>query len=94
MLFLKVRMTGICAVAVTVLVSFPKFTGIHLYGSLFFNKAVGWNPATLFKKKRLWYRCFLVNFAKFLRTYFSQNTFGQVLLKILAFLTKAEAMIQ
>ena len=35
-------------------------------------------------KKRLWYRCFPVNFAKFLRTSFLQNTSGR-LLRILAF---------
>ena len=29
----------------------------------------GLRPATLLKK-RLWHRCFLVNFAKFIRTYF------------------------
>ena len=32
-------------------------------------------PATLLKKK-LWHRCFPVNFAKFLRTPFSQSTSG------------------
>ena len=31
-------------------------------------------------KKRLWHRCFPVNFAKFLRTSFSQNTSGRLLL--------------
>ena len=36
-------------------------------------------PATLLKK-RLWHRCFAVSFAKFLRTLFSQNTSGQLLL--------------
>ena len=35
--------------------------------SLFFNKVVGLSPATL-SKKRLWHRCFPVNFVKFLRT--------------------------
>ena len=35
--------------------------------------------ATLLKK-RLWRRCFPVNFAKFLRTPFSQNTSGRLLL--------------
>ena len=29
-------------------------------------------------KKRLWHRCFLVNFAKFLRTPFFQNTSGRL----------------
>ena len=34
-------------------------------------------PKTLL---RLWYRCFPVNFVKFLRTSFLQNTFGRLLL--------------
>ena len=34
--------------------------------SPFFNKVVGLNPATLLKK-RLWHRCFLVNFCEFLK---------------------------
>ena len=42
---------------------------------LFFNKVAVLRPGTLLKKK-LWYRCFPVNFAKFLRTLFLQNTFG------------------
>ena len=37
-------------------------------------------PATLLKK-RLWHRCFRMNFAKFLRTPFSQSTSGRLLLK-------------
>ena len=37
-------------------------------------------PATLLKKS-LWHRCFRVNFAKFLRTPFLQNTSGRLLLK-------------
>ena len=40
-------------------------------------------PATLLKK-RLWHRCFHVNFAKFLRTPFSQNTSRRLLLLIKA----------
>ena len=36
-------------------------------------------PATLLKK-RLWHRCFPVNFAKFLRTPFLNNTSGRLLL--------------
>ena len=52
----------------------------HLCQSLFFNKVAGLRPATLLKK-RLWDRCFLVNFVKFLRTHFSQNTSGRLLLK-------------
>ena len=52
-----------------VLRNFAKFTGKHLCQSLFFNKVAGLRPATLLKK-RLWHRCFPVNFAKFLRTPF------------------------
>ena len=52
-----------------VLKSFAKFTGKHLYQSLFFNKVVGLRFATLLKN-RFWRRCFLVNFSKFLRTPF------------------------
>ena len=37
--------------------------------------------ATLLKK-RLWHRCFPVDFAKFLRTPFLQNTSGQLLLYV------------
>ena len=50
-----------------VLKNFTKFTGKHLCQSLFFNKVAGLMPATLLRK-RLWQRCFPVNFAKFLRT--------------------------
>ena len=52
-----------------VLRNFTKFTGKHLCQSLFFNKVAGLRPATLLKKK-LWHRCFPVNFVKFLRTPF------------------------
>ena len=41
----------------------------HLCQGLFFNKVEGLRPAALLKKK-LWHRCFPVNFAKFLRTPF------------------------
>ena len=52
-----------------VLRNFTKFTAKHLCQSLFFNKVGGLRPATLLKK-RLWHRCFPVNFVKFLRTPF------------------------
>ena len=52
-----------------VLRNFVKLTGKHLCQSLFFNKVIGLRPAT-FLKKRLWHRCFLVNFTKFLGTPF------------------------
>ena len=38
-------------------------------------------PATL-SKKRLWHRYFSINFAKFLRTRFLQNTSGRLLLPV------------
>ena len=57
-----------------------KFTGKHLFCSLFFHKVTGHRPATLLKK-RLQHRCFPVNFAKFLRITFSENTFGRLLLQ-------------
>ena len=55
--------------------NFTKITGKQLCQSLFFkqlcqglsfNKVAGLGPATLLKK-RLWHRCFPVNFVKFLR---------------------------
>ena len=51
--------------------SFVKFTGKHQCQSLFFVSEP--RPATLLKK-RLLKRCFPVNFTKFLRTPFLQNT--------------------
>ena len=68
-----------CFVRKGVLRNFAKFTSKNLYQSLFSNKVAGLRPATLFKK-RLWHRCFPVNFAKFLRIPFSQNTSGRLLL--------------
>ena len=44
-----------------------------------FTEAVCAISATLLKM-RLWHRCFHVNFAKFLRTSFSQNSSGRLLL--------------
>ena len=56
-----------------VLRNVTKFTGKHLCQSLFFNKIAGLRPATLFKK-RLWHKCFPVNFARFLRsTFFTEH---------------------
>ena len=52
-----------------VLRNFTKSTGKHLWQWLFFNKVACLRPATLLKKS-LWHRCFPVNFAKFLRTFF------------------------
>ena len=52
--------------------NFAKFTG----------KQQCLRPATLLKK-RLWHSCFPVNFAKFLRTPFLQNTSGCCFLRFL-----------
>ena len=49
-----------------VLKNFEKFTGKHRCQDLFFDKASGLH----FIKKRPQHRCFLVNFVKFLRTFF------------------------
>ena len=68
-----------CSMKKGVLRNFTKFTGEHLCVSLFFNKIADLRPATLLKKK-LSHTCFLVNFAKFLRTSFLQNTSGRLLL--------------
>ena len=64
--------------------NFTKFTGKHLCQSLFFNKVAGLRPTTLLKKEP-WHKCFSVNFAKFLRTPFLQNTSGGLLLCSIAF---------
>ena len=55
--------------ALGVLENFAHYTVKHPCWSLFFNKATGLRPATLIKK-RLQQGCFLVNFAKLLRTPF------------------------
>ena len=70
-----------CSVRKVVLRKFAKFTGKHLCQSLFFNKVASLRPVTLLKK-RLWHRCFPVNFAKFLRIVFLQNTSGRLLLQV------------
>ena len=56
-----------CSMRKDVLRNFAKFTGEHLCQRLFLNKVAGLRPAILIKK-RLWHRCFPVNFAKFLKT--------------------------
>ena len=55
-----------------VLRNFTKFTGKHLCQVLFMSGLKACN----FIKMRLWHWCFHVNFAKFLRTPFLQNTSG------------------
>ena len=62
-----------------VLRNFTKCTGKHLCQSLFFNKVAGLGPVALLNK-RLRHRRFPVDFVKFLRTPFLQNTSGRLLL--------------
>ena len=76
-----------CSAEKVLLEIFAKFTGIQLCQSSFFNKVAGLRPATLLKK-RPWRLYFPVNFTKFLRTPFLQNTFGWLLLSVLTFKTK------
>ena len=64
-----------CSVKKGVLGNFAKFTKKHLCQSLFFDKVVGLKSAILLKK-RLWPRCFPVDFAKFLRTPFYRTLLG------------------
>ena len=73
-----------CSTRKGVLRNFAKFTGKDLCQGLFFNKATGLRPATLLKKK-LWRKCFPVNFVKFLRAPFFQNTPGWPLLEFQLF---------
>ena len=61
-----------------VLRNFVKFTGKHLCQSLFLIKF----KACTFIKKRLWHRCFPVNFAKFLRTTFLTEHLRWLLLHV------------
>ena len=67
-----------CSVKKGVLRNFVKFTGKHPCQSLFFNKVAG--QACNFIKKRLWHRCFPVNFVKFLRKPFSKENLRWLLL--------------
>ena len=67
----------ICSVKKCVLKNFAISLGKQLCQSLFFNNVIGLRPATS-SKKRLLHRCFSVNFAKFLRAPFVQDTSGDI----------------
>ena len=73
-----------CSVTKDVLRNFAKFAEKYLWWSLFFKKVAVLSPPTLLKK-RFWHMSFPVNFAKFLRTSFSQNTSGRLLLHLVLF---------
>ena len=68
-----------CSVSKGVLRNFAKFTGKHLFQSLYFNKVAGLRRVTLLKLT-LWCTWFPVNFAKFLGAPFSKNTSRRLLL--------------
>ena len=64
-----------------VLENFAKFTGKHLYQTIFFNKLADRRPEACNSiKKRIWHRCFPVNFVKLLRTLFSLEKLWWLLL--------------
>ena len=74
-----------CSIKKGVLENFAKFTEKHLCQSLFFNKVAGRPlPATLLIK-RLWRRCFPVDFTKFLRTPFLMEHLRWLLLNTVIF---------
>ena len=58
---------------------FAKFKGKHLCQSLFLNKVASFRPATLLKK-RLWHKCFPINFEKSLRMPFLRERLWWLLL--------------
>ena len=71
-----------CSLKKVLLKNFTKFTVKQLRWSLFLSKVSGLRPATLLKKM-LQERCFPVNFVKFLRTPFLQNTSQWLLLFVI-----------
>ena len=64
-----------CSVRKGVLRNFAKFTGNHMFQSLFFNKIAGLSRCFLIR-----HRCFTINFEKFLRTSSLQTNSGRLLL--------------
>ena len=70
-----------------VLRNVANFTGKHLCQSLFYHKSAGPKPAILLKK-RLWHRCFPMNFAKFLRTPFHRTPLNDCFSTIQHFLAE------
>ena len=75
-----------CSVRKDILTNFSKFTGKHLYQSLGpeacnFIKIETGSLKLQASGPRLWHKCFPVNFEKFLKTPFSQNTFRRLLLR-------------
>ena len=78
-----------CSVRKSVLRNFVNFTGKHLCQVLFYNKVAGPEPepATLLKK-RLWRRCFPMNFTTFPRTPFHRTPLNDCFSTIQHFLAQ------
>ena len=76
----KVKNTARGAVCKKVFLEVSKIHRKRPVPESLFNKVASLRPATLLKK-RLWHRCFPVNFVKFLTTPFLQNTSGRLLLQ-------------
>ena len=68
-----------------ILRNFAKFTGKHLFQGLYFNKVAGLGLACKFIEKEALAQVFSVNFAKFLKTPFLQNTSERLLLCFITF---------
>ena len=71
-----------CSVRKGVLRNSAKFTRKQMCQSLIFNKVANLRPETLLKK-RLWHRCFLVNFVIFLGTPFFIEHLWWLLLEVI-----------
>ena len=69
-----------CSIKIDVLKNFAKFTGKHLYQSLFFNKVADLRPVTLLKKKAL-AQVFSCKFCEILKnTFFTEHLWWLFLL--------------
>ena len=79
-----------CSVKKVFFRNFAKFTGKQLCQILLFNNVASLRSATLLKK-RLWYRCFPVNFVNFLRTFFIEHLWWLLLECQLSFLSSKSA---
>ena len=68
-----------CSMKKGVLWNFTEFTVKHLCQSLSFHKVAELRPVTLLNK-RIWHRCFPVNFTRFLKTSFLKENLRWLLL--------------
>ena len=78
-----------CSLRKGILRNFAKFTGKHLCQGLLSNKVAG---GGLVFSLRI-HSCFPVNFPKFLRTHFLQNTFRRLLLPIVNCSTRSDRLV-